>query len=670
MTRPWQALAAAVALVASGCSLHLDTDEGGQAARNSCTSSSECGDGECFSGACVAHEGALSSVLLEIAPPKSATGVGGGRFLQILDGLSRSSEGTAIDLRPTTVVTGFARAPDKACAQDGSLSVEVTFTPREEAYGLPVISYVARTQHVTVTSVNTCAKQLDGIAAAEQFVVSVPNGAYDVYVKPVIPDGAAASTACGVIPQLFRKITFADASTACLLLPTTTPQMLDVVVPWPADTTGDESLDGWALEVVHPLTGHVLSERVILGATDRAKTSAGPGYEHQIHFTPVSGDEPGKEIVRLTPPSTIIAPVIQADRSGLQAASASQQAVFPAIGPFPAPVSLDGWAYSGGTSSDDPQIAAPGRLSLTATELKGIKTGIFASYSTSMVVLADGTFHRDVLPGTYRARMVPNTELGLAAVENTLLVACDPDPAVADSCLPRSAGKPTKAQGGKTISVPQAATLSGTVLDAITGRRVSRVTIDAVPASVDTRECTDAADTACTSAPLGVLDISLGEDAFVPRAVTGVADTGTFTLPGLDCGQCIEGGGALFNVLAHPPDGSRLAWAVQPSVTVFSDVDLGSVYLPLPIVHRGKVEIPQQTMGAITVPNALVRAYVLRDDQGNVIDNPSSVQTCAAAASNSARESSARCIRSALQVAETRTDKDGLFEVILPSSVP
>ena len=98
--------------------------------------------------------------------------------------------------------------------------------------------------------------------------------------------------------------------------------------------------------------------------------------------------------------------------------------------------------------------------------------------------------------------------------------------------------------------------------------------------------------------------------------------------------------------------------ARQPRFTLSSaSQDLGRLILPLPIVYQGAVTIPgastaEGSPDSMSVPNALIRAYVYLDQNGAYTAEPDDPQ---------------RGARSALQIAETRADDQGRFRLLLPS---
>jgi hypothetical protein len=168
-------------------------------------------------------------------------------------------------------------------------------------------------------------------------------------------------------------------------------------------------------------------------------------------------------------------------------------------------------------------------------------------------------------------------------------------------------------QAGRTISLPDGPQLIGSVLtpsgDALAGANVQAVA-------------------STSNANASVLQAALGAAPFVPRANSGVTDSqGRFALladpPWVD-------------VSVRPTAGSGFAWLVRPNVavTVPDNVDLGGMALPLPVPYSGHVTV----LDGVVLPGALIRAYVLLDDPAEAV----------------------------VQVAESRADAEGRFDLLLP----
>ncbi len=649
-----------VALIPLACSVSLVKQDKGGVSSNTCASDSDCSGGVCSAGTCVAYQGLLSTLLLEITPPTTAPGVGGVPFLQVSENVVHSNEDFEIDLPATGVSTvhGFVSG-SKGCAGAGStLPATVTLTPQEQAYGLPTVSYVATTLLGSVST--ACIGQFPlTVAAVQEFSVSVPTGVYDVYVRPVstgVAD-AGADDHCEFVPELFlsRSVPVGDS---CLSLPSNPPKELDVDIPWNASAT---SLDGWTLSVVHPVTGQLLSGLQALHGAPAPIPSGGIGYTAVVPYSPIGTDDtvkPGQELLRLSPKEGVLGPSFQLAISGLEALS-PKRAIMPDLGVLRPPVTLAAVVYGAAGFATGDDVPVVGTATFTATSLDGIADGVFAAFTSSATIASDGTLAAELLPGDYRVRIVPQAGSAFASTETSLTVACQPG--APDSC---------GAVSGRTILVPSSASITGSVTAPVGGKALDVASVKAVPASSGTRRCESGIDaSACAAEPLGVLDLALGDDAFVPQPASGIVDAGRFDLTGVDCGGCTPDDGALFDVSIRPPDGSDLPWLVKPDITVSGPVSLGRLQMPLPIIERGIVEIPVGHQSPVPVPGALIQAFVVRDADGVPILQPQGLPSCAAAGSPVVSGKPAPCIRSVLQIAETRTGPDAKFDLVLPSTL-
>lgn len=700
MNKGFFAVGAILSAALFGCSVKLSAGFGEQS-RNECTASADCSDGVCRLGACVAEEGSIDTVLLEVTPPTTAAKVGGTDFLQVAHGFSKNRDNYKLTLHVPASVKGYVLPYDltgikteypalysalaSCSATNSTLPVKVTLIPREQILGLPATTYVSTAVEKRVTDTliasHPCGDKLSPYnngGSIFEFSMDVPAGDYDVYVEA----SDVAPTECRpvFVPELVRAITV-EAGDVCLPIAAVKPKMLDLDILWPSGTT--QTLDDWAVDLVHPVTGHVLSPSHTLVPAERTTTNTGQKYHISLPYSVATGDDyalPNQELVRLTPPNEQQPkPVIQLEHSVLDATTALGQAVIGNLAPFPPPVQYESyiWKRSAYSRNRD-EVSVAATVTLTATKLRGIDPGIFASFSTTVDVKKTdmGQLSALLLPGEYRARIVPYVGSGLAATELTFTVPC----AAADPLDPTQCDltptDPPRTVEGRVMLVPNAADVTGRAVSTLGGGLLDGAVVQGLAAQFRSRRCdpldSDAmaidAGASCSGAPLDVLELALGEDQFVPRTVTTlVGSHGNFTLADADCGQCEPNAGASFDVFVQPRDGSGLAWLVQTGVTVESSRDLGSLELPLPIVQRGIVQVPRPDDTPARVPGALIRAYIFRDDQGAYVAD-ADLPSCASRTADGFA-SGDRCIRSVLQVAETRTADDGSFRLFIPASV-
>jgi hypothetical protein len=506
-----------------------------------------------------------------------------------------------------------------------------------------------------------CRGELQDNDLVYDFSVDMPSGDYELYLERAEDAHNADQADCRFAPALLESVPPLAPGQVCLVLPLPEPQKVEVVIEWPGEASGARSLDDWLLDVVHPTNGRRLSERMKLSQADVTKTPTG-GLEYRVDVAFTMATEPGTELVRLSPPDGAVAPVVQLERSALTAAT-SDVARIASLREFPAPVRLQAWVLKAAGYDAGQEAPVPATVTLTATRLDGVDAGVFASYQTSADVGEDGSLDVVIMPGEYRVRVVPAVGSGLSAFETTLLAPCS-RLANPDQCVPRTSSDPVVVQAGKTLLVPGAATVLGRVTSPLGAGAGASASVVGLPGMVRSKRCVADAGGGCVSSAANVLDIALGDDAFVPRSVSDLVQRGRFSLDETDCALCKKDQGAVFDFFVEPSDGSGYPWAVRPGVMVDGDVDLGAVDITLPVLREGSVQIAQASE-PLLVPGALLRVYVLRDRFGEVLSDPG-----APPCREGAPDPTVRCVRSLLQVAETRTDSSGRFRLFLPSDLP
>jgi hypothetical protein len=654
--RAWCCLALGVAT--GGCSVELSWGERSAATVNQCESDDECGPGRCLFGACVASRGDVDAILMEVTPPASALGIGGARVLTVLEDLSESRRNLVLDVPRLASIQGFVKAATPCSGEATStLPVSVTITPSQRFVGISGGAYTATATKRFVGQSETsrpCASELSVGDAVYDFHVNVPPGEYDVYIEPA--EGEAET--CQFAPAVIRRSVAAGGN--CLALGPFPPRTIPIVIEWPGDVEGVRSLEGWIVDVIHPITGQRLSVRETI-SKEWAFSSPTGGIEYRIDLDYSNLGTPGSELIRLSPPEGVLAPVIRLALSGLIAADVAEARIGK-LDLFPAPVQLEAWVWRETEFERSlPDVPVAATVTLTATELDGIEPGIFASFSTTIQVTESGRLSVAVMPGEYRVRVVPEVGSGLSAFETTLEAPCVKDPTDPSRCIPRESNEPIVVQAGKTILVPDAATVTARLVSPFDIGAVEGAQVVGLPALMRIRRCeVDAGE--CTPTSADVLDLSLGEDAFVPRTATSLVEHGAFTIDGADCAFCEPGLGAVYDFYVRPQDGSGYPWALQSGVEIAADTDLGAFPLSLPILHRGTVQVPQGET-AVPIAGALLRAYVARDAFGRLVDP--SLPACA----ETSRPTKSACVLSLLQVAETRAGDDGAFDLFLPSRV-
>lgn len=644
----------------TGCQLSLRQELGGAVAKNECERASDCGAGRCVNRMCLAVEdGAFDTLLLSITPPTDVPGVGGVRYLSVQTGLRKTNQDFQLEVPRVSTLTGFFTPTDPACepAALPTIPVEITFTASESSFGLPSFSHIASTGD-PARPTGPCSNPDLGLSGSiREFVVNVPAGSYDVYVRPLTDAGTASGAngaTCRYVPALIRDFSVAEEPAQCRPLTLAAPETLSFVIQPPTGGT----LDGWTVDMVHPVTANRISNVLELDPA-----SADGSYTATLSFSRDATLRAGKEILRITPPRAVIAPTLHFEMSALLATSV---AATPPLGLFPDPEVLEAWVWSAKDFDANREVPVPGRVTFTARKLLGVADGVVASFSTTAESDGKEPVRATLLPGTYRAHFEPQLGLGYAAYETEIEVPCERDPVTPGQCLPGSGTlSPTAAPiSGRVLLVPKAASIAGSVSDAVYGDGIHGASVEVAPAVLAGPRCeVDAGE--CVSRPLHLFDTLLGQDAFVPRSASALSDHGAFVLPEVDCGACVAGSGAAFDLTASPPDGSRLPWLVHPSVNVdVGRVDLGSRKASLPVVQWGTVQILQAA--AAPIPRALIQAYLMRDQNGNPVTEVNA-PSCSAPGVTIGSQN-AQCVRSVLQIGEARGGEDGSFELILPSS--
>ncbi len=438
------------------------------------------------------------------------------------------------------------------------------------------------------------------------FSMNVAPGTYDIYVEP----NRQSDETCPVPPQLLRGKEI-KKGTVPLDIALPEPSLFEFHVTW----TGEGSLDGWMVDMLDPVSARVISNRVPLvpgpgGSTD---------YVANVSYNPVVvvGDakaQPEDQLLRLSPPDGLpesdAKPTVLMARSalGLFAPGRGTLTDFTSV---PTAVHVHGQVTSGNTPN--PTTAT---VTLVATKIAGIDPGVLASFVRTVSVGSDGQFDVYLLPGTYRVSTVPLSPLDPGG-DNPMPLAAD----TREWLVPST---PVE-QAGKVIALGPALPITGRVVDA-SGRPVATAQVQAVASLLSIQS--------------DILQESLGGSAFVPRASAGgVNSDGNFAFR-VDPGT--------FDITVRPNSDTGFAWLVMPNllVTAPNGIGLEQISMPLPVPYGGTVTVGD---GAQLVPGALVRAYIyLEGDQYTSDDvNADSV----------------------LQVAETRTDNGGNFEILIPAEL-
>ena len=613
--------------------------------------------GSCLSefGICTRPDGQLETLLFEVTPRASEPVYGGARYVTLQNVAEAPARGARIELNvpPRVSVSGrVLAAPELAScsllASRTTLPVSLTFTPREQLLGLNVPSYETQSRFDYSPNVREWL-----------FVGSVPPGHYDVYMRL---DGTQISEECPAVPQIFRdrSVGLLQGADDRLELQQPRPFSLRLIISW------EDSLDGWRLDMVHPVTGEVLSNRVTLRASDADMASK--TLITTLNYSRADEDfiAEGSELVRLSPPDGMAAGTVLLDRTGVELSTPGEGAIGN-VSSFGKAVDFQAWVWKEG----DYDRPLPGVVNFAAIELDEVETGTQTAFEVDAPVDATGQVKARLLPGTYRVRVTPGVEEpGAATVtsfEDTITVWPNGTPELDQ-------------QGGHVIDVPPPKTLGGRVVAELNRMPLRHVEVRA-SASNPTRDLcggasADAGMPACFKPPAPVLQRARANDPFVPRTRSALTeDDGSFTLDGLDCGRCDAESPVYFDLRVRPDVSTGMPWVVRSGVdpdtdtTTFVDTPL---VVPMPVARPMRVTYGEPPRGpeggdagaavGNNLSGALVRVFALLDGHGQLVNHPEGLPPCI---SMSALDASA-CVQSVLQVAEARTDSEGQFLLLLP----
>jgi hypothetical protein len=625
-----------------------------------CRSDADCGAGSCLSefGICTRPSGSLETLLVEVTPQASDPVYGGASFLTFQNVADAPPSGSRLELnvRPRVPVTGRVLAPPElsACLRpaQSTLKVALTFTPREQLLGLSLPSYEL------VTSFDDSVREY-------VFRGALPPGHYDVYMKP---NQAALGEDCQAVPQIFRdrSVGLVQGTDDQLELEQTPLGSLRLAIAW------SDTLEGWQLDMVHPVTGEVLSNRVILRGTDvdpeKNAIVTTLNYSRAEHdFLTDAG-----ELVRLTPPADLRAGTVLFIRGGLELYMG--EGAIGNVSSFGTPVQYQAWVWKEGAAD----LPVPGAVSFSAIDLDEVEGGVLASFEATANVDATGQVQASLLPGKYRVRVTPPglgmANLGLVTGYESTVTVWPNGSSALDS------------QGGHVIPIPPAVSLSGRVLAESNGMPLEHVEVRATGANPERNLCAAAGDAAaprCQRPQAPVLQRALAQDPFIPRTRTGLTEgDGSFTVEGLDCGRCKPEEAARFDLTVRPDVSTGLPWLVRSSLDPYADADALTseplrvpmpVALPFRVTYGDAVTDPgvdpddsaDDQLLTQRLSGALVRVFAVLDAHGQLVAHPEGLPPCVAVE----RIEDQTCLQSLIQVAEARTDSDGGFLLLLPPDV-
>jgi hypothetical protein len=603
-----------------GCSVGVGELSPSDIAVNECESDSNCHSGQCVDGTCRGYGGELTSLLLAVTP-STAPGIVGFTYYKEYAGLDGDGGAFDISLSPAVDIIGtvsidttrdckpwFIRGTGvlEASPEGGLIPPELTFTPSERVLGVPSDQY---------------GSNLRGMQDFA-FEASLAPGRYDVYIRPAYP--AALNPLedvplCEVPPRLLlnqsvkSRLDYNLAPYSTLNVTIKLPLPLGV----PPELVTTETLAGWTVDLIDPVSGRPLSTRAELSDPLDKTKSVDWTYAATLNYAPVyvpnkegDGVEPsgvGSELIRLSPPVGVTAPVILADVKGAKLFDPRPEApaAIELASPMPLPVEVEIQTAVKGVP--DPVSAG---IAFTAKELDGVG-GVSTAFSRSLQIEKDEIAKVSLLPGRYRVVASPKSGCTAEYCLGTT---------IEEWVIPAAPAY----QGGKTIEFNVASRLAGRA-NVATGA-------PAVGASVRAL-----ASTSILGA--GVLDLGDARSEVLPRATVGSVDAEGYFEFEADAGT--------FDFRVEPDPSTGFGWLVKPRVAFpVTNDELHSLMVPVPVVYQGSVTLENST-APVPIPGALIRAYVYVNADG--------------ALSAEADEDTV-----AVQVTETHADGNGNYTLLVP----
>jgi hypothetical protein len=552
------------------CSTPLDVVPTG--ASNRCEADDDCGpSGRCREALCVAREGDLGAVVLEIAlPSRSPVSPATTHYALVPASLTTGEAdhyhsdydlglGRPVSAMVRLVATGLSPACAGLAGPDGTVPIRVELlathlpidhdsdgAPDALPRGIPNALY-------------TAASTLVSTPAGHEARVDVPDGFYDVYLAPVLPPGADDLATCLLPPLLLSGQRLHGAEV-------TIEATIDAETPGVQGTIDGFDLDGWTLDIIDNRRGRLLALPQMLTATAQTEEIA-----FEVPYARENEAYGAEPVLRLRPPDAdaeLGMPTLFWSLAGVPGETKRLHASALASA---APIRL------GGHVIDDAAQAVPAMATIHGS-------GAFALPSFGSTVLFRRTIHTDgaghfdnlyVLPSDdaqhhYTVTVTPLRADQLAVTTQTIHV---------------SSGH----LGGITLNVARKRPLSGTVVDP-------------------------------RGAPGGLVEASLEPLVYTagsylqasrldpppPLTTSARADLdGRFTIAA-DTGD--------FHLFLRPSPASALPWSVLLRQQVRADGAPANLALtlPYPIVLTGAVRIATDgDGGAAAIEGALIRAWVL-----------------------------------------------------------
>lgn len=578
----------------------------------SCLRDGECRGGRCDTSLrlCVAAMRDFPGLLLDVVPETVDQGFGGFHISAKLQELAvDSAHPQRLELQQPPPVGGLV-TPN--CHEIPKLLI--TFVPRETRLGLAVGRYT------TLSDRDFEDGQVEPVH--KYSFTGLPQGTYDVYWEDArrVP---LTDPECEVVPQLFRNVAIRGLTDLVRadLNQVDPKHHLQVLIPY------TDQLEGWTVDVVHSVTGEIMSTRRVIDATAVREVAGSETHAQEFALELKWADVDGvdyvqandAQLLRLTPPAGALRPVIYFSLFGLVVVDRDVAQLAP-LGRFGEPVNFSAWVWD----DSDAHAPVPGAVEFDALELTDTQGQGRLQLSLSVPIDEQGLVQTQLLPGEYRARVRPNAPDSIVFETKVRVWA---------SGSPQTAG---------VISVPAGSKLNG---------RVRVPYADVSPDGTLIRA-------------QGLIGMT-GSPTFRPRSSSTIAGAdGRFGFQGLDCGDCAATNSVNFALVAEPPAELGLPWGVKSRVAVASETVV-DFELAFPAVHFGELYYRKRNGTAGELPGALIRALVLVDSEGKTLplDTPGCFELPSGGADGTP------CARGTVEVARARSGNDGRFRLMLPTDL-
>jgi hypothetical protein len=582
-----------------------------EVAINACDGNEDCPGGSCASGACVANASNLNSVIVEVTPPPGGALAPLTYYTRLGDRL-----GDDIVIQPPAAVEGYVTLHPESCKPTfAGVDAAHPVVPVEGT--IPVkATFTASTREFGLPLRSYESEPLSDLERDEEkngFKVLVPPGDYDVYIEPF---ETTSDSDCQIPPLLLLKqrITASGPFDVKLSLPST----ITISVRWP---TAD--LDFFNVELLDSVAGRVLStparfgnpgldeeKRAFYQATVSYSRVLEPNVMNELVVSPTSYG-----LVRISPPTGKVAASIMGAANAFGLTETNQDGIALST-PLPAPVKVEVQ-----TAEGDMIKPIPAAVTVTATRIEGMTDGIYGTFIQTYQVNAQGLVEATLPPGDYVVDSVPKVGSASCGDDGCPLLAARRDY--------WQVGVMPSVQAGKLIQFQPAPVVRGNAFSA-TGKPVTGAFVRA---------------RASHATPSEDIWTRLDRDgALVATATTSLVDVhGGFELTA-DPGT--------FDLFVQPDPSTRFGWYVRPHLEVGGEdpLSIGNLTVPLSRRYAGSVLIGPKTTERPSLPNALIRAYVYVTPEGEYAAAPATGG-------------------SVIQVAETRSNDAGEFELLIPASL-